>query len=67
MTDKATRIDVRTAREHLDSDPEALLVCAYDDETKFHQFHLAGAISFPEFEARARSLEKDREVIFYCA
>jgi rhodanese-related sulfurtransferase len=43
-----------------------LLVCAYDDEDKFKRNHLAGAISLAEFRSRP-SIDKDQEIIFYCA
>ena len=45
----------------------ALLVCAYDDEEKFKQVHLEGAISLSELESLLPSLSKDKEIIFYCA
>ena len=46
---------------------EALFVCAYDDEEKFRKMHLEGATSFTAFRDMAASLEKEREIIFYCA
>jgi hypothetical protein len=46
---------------------EALLVCAYDDETSFPKMHLDMAISLDEFKKRLPSIPKDREIIFYCA
>jgi rhodanese-related sulfurtransferase len=45
----------------------AFLVCAYDDEKKFKQFHLEGAISLSEFQLKLPFLNKDHEIIFYCA
>lgn len=45
----------------------ALLVCAYAEEEKFKRFHLAGAISLQDFEARHSKTAKRREIIFYCA
>lgn len=45
----------------------ALLVCAYDDETKFNNNHLDGALSLPEFKSKLSSLSQDKEIIFYCA
>jgi rhodanese-related sulfurtransferase len=45
----------------------ALLVCAYDDENKFKQFHLEGAIPLSEFRSRLPFLNKDHEIIFYCS
>lgn len=43
-----------------------LLVCAYDDEAKFRQMKLQGAVSLKEFESRLSSLSKDQEIVFYC-
>ena len=45
----------------------ALLVCAYDDDEKFQNNHLEGAISLGEFKTRLPSLPQDQEMIFYCA
>jgi rhodanese-related sulfurtransferase len=45
----------------------ALLVCAYEDNEKFRQMHLEGAISFDEFKNKVATLPKDQEIIFYCA
>ena len=60
------RISSREARQKVLSGG-ALLVCAYDDDEKFKNNHLAGAISFSEFKSKLPSLAKDQEVIFYCA
>jgi hypothetical protein len=46
---------------------KALLVCAYDDEEIFKQFHLEGAMPLSEFRSKLSSLNKDHEIIFYCA
>jgi rhodanese-related sulfurtransferase len=46
---------------------EALLVCAYDEDWKFQQMHLSGAISHSELRSRLPSLPKDQEIVFYCA
>ena len=61
----AERIDPRQARG--DVAAGALLVCAYDDEQKFEENRLEGAMSLSEFRSREASLPRDREVIFYCA
>jgi hypothetical protein len=45
----------------------ALLVCAYDDEEKFENNHLEGAISFSNFQSRLPSLSGEQEIVFYCA
>ena len=66
-TDLAERISVAEARRHLQANPNALLVCAYDSDEKFRQNRLDGAISLADFRAREAALPKDREIIFYCA
>jgi rhodanese-related sulfurtransferase len=66
MADTVERISPEEAYEHLSLD-DALLVCAYDDPDKFADNHLAGALSLDEFAARADSLPRETEVIFYCA
>jgi hypothetical protein len=62
----ASRIDVQDARRAVMAG-EALLVCAYDDESKCDRIKLEGAISLAEFRALAQSLAKDKEIIFFCA
>jgi hypothetical protein len=67
MAKSARRIGVQEAREHMDSDPNTLLVCGYDEEEKFEQNHLEGAMSLKTFMRDEQSVPKDREIIFYCA
>jgi hypothetical protein len=57
------RIDPKEARQHMRAG--ALLVCAYDDDHRFAESHLDGAISLHDFEHRAGALPRDRELIFY--
>jgi hypothetical protein len=45
----------------------SLLVCGYDDDEKFKLVHLEGAISLAEFQSKLPSLDKNHEIIFYCA
>jgi len=61
----ATRIDARQANQDVEAD--ALLVCAYDDPEKWEHYRVEEAISLHELRRREPSLEKDRELIFYCA
>jgi len=61
-----SRISVQQAKEMVDAG-SGLLVCAYDDEDKFKNNHLAGAISLAEFRSRPSSVTKDQEIVFYCA
>ena len=60
------RISPREVRDKVQAG-SALLVCAYDDEEKFRNNHLEGAISFSEFKSRLPSLTNTQEIIFYCA
>jgi rhodanese-related sulfurtransferase len=62
----ATRIDPETARAELAAG-HALLVCAYDSDEKFRENYLDGAISLDELEANEDLLDREQEIIFYCA
>ena len=64
MTDPI-RISVEEARQKA-SDGSALLVCAYDDDEKFKNNHLQGAISLKDFRAQLPSLSTEQQIIFYC-
>jgi uncharacterized protein (TIGR02284 family) len=66
MAGLVDRIGPREARQRVESGV-AMLVCAYDSDDKFQEYHLEGAISLHEFETRADAIPKDRELIFYCA
>lgn len=61
-----TRISPEQAWEDLQSDPHALLVCAYDSQEKFEANHLEEAISLSDFRERLDQVSKDQEIIFYC-
>jgi uncharacterized protein (TIGR02284 family) len=67
MAGLVDRISPPEAHRRLESDPSAMLVCAYDSQEKFRENHLAGAISLDEFKSRADAIPKDRDIIFYCA
>ena len=60
------RISVEDARQKVRAGT-ALLVCAYDDNEKFSNNHLQGAISLNDFLAKLPSLSTQQEIIFYCA
>ena len=45
----------------------ALLVCAYDDESKCRQLALDGAITLHDLQRRAATLPRNQALIFYCA
>lgn len=59
------RISVGDARREVQS-KTALLVCAYADEAKFNSARLEGAIPLAGLTARAATLPKGQEIIFYC-
>jgi len=59
------RIKPEEVREKV-SARKAILVCAYDDEEKFKNMHLEGAISYNQFTTMVPSLSRDQEIIFYC-
>jgi rhodanese-related sulfurtransferase len=60
------RVSAEEVHEKLKSG-KAILVCAYEDESKFKKVHLQGAISLSKFQSKLSSLSKDQEIIFYCA
>ncbi len=46
---------------------DALLVCAYDSDERFKTAHLEGAISLSEFKSKVPSIQRNQEIVFYCA
>ena len=58
------RVGVERVHSKLQSG-QALLVCAYESDTKFRQTALDGAIPFSEFEGRKSSLPRGLEIVFY--
>jgi hypothetical protein len=63
----AERMEPQAAHQALKSNPNAFLVCAYDDEEKCRRNYLEGAMTLREFEIREDSIPKDSEIILYCA
>jgi hypothetical protein len=62
----ADRVGVAEARRKVTAG-EALLVCAYEDESKCDRIKLDGAMSLARFRTVAGSLPEGKEIIFYCA
>ncbi len=62
----ANRVSAQNIREEVVSGA-TLLVCAYEDENKFKNNNLEGAIPLSEFKARVLDLKKDKKIVFYCA
>lgn len=46
---------------------EALLVCAYEDPESFLGMRLEDAIPIQRFRALAPTLDREQEIVFYCA
>ncbi len=63
---EAPRISPQEAHRQVSSG-QAILVCAYADETRCSTMMLEGAITLKEFESRLAGFKKDQPIIFYCA
>lgn len=46
---------------------KAILVCAYPDEETCSKMWLPGAITRTQLQDRMPGVEKEQEIIFYCA
>lgn len=62
-TPRITPEEARPKVQHGD----ALLVCAYDDQEKCRNLHLEGAMDMQELQEKLPELDKEQEIIFYCA
>ncbi len=63
---QVNRIAPQEARQKVTAG-SALFVCACDDDEKFRNNHLEGAISLAGFRSKLGSFPGDHEIIFYCA
>lgn len=61
-----TRVDAVEVRAQLQAG-DALLVCAYESDAKFQANNLEGAMSLTEFQSLVPNLDKNKELVFYCA
>ncbi len=59
-------ISAPAAHELIWTDPDVVLVCAYELEADYQKNILDGAISLREFRRRIDSLPKNENVVFYC-
>ncbi len=62
-TPRITPEEARQKVQHGD----ALLVCAYDDQERCRNLHLEGAMDMQELQEKLPELDKEQEIIFYCA
>jgi len=46
---------------------QAMLVCGYEADEKFRSVQLEGAVSYNRFLEHLPTIDKDQELIFYCA
>ena len=60
---EVSRMSVEEARRRAVSG-DALLVCAYESEDKCRRVRLEGALTVGELQAR--SVPKNRTLVFYC-
>jgi hypothetical protein len=60
------RIGVDKARGEVEAG-RALLVCAYDDESKCRQLRLENSVALHDLQRRADSVPRNQTLIFYCA
>jgi hypothetical protein len=63
---KPKGIDPTQAREKVKAG-HARLVCAYDDEEKCRKILLDGAVPMSRLRAELPRVDKDEEIILYCA
>jgi hypothetical protein len=61
----APRISPLEVWSHLQADPPALLVCAYDDEEKCSAMKIPGSLTLDALGDRIGILPKTREIVFY--
>jgi hypothetical protein len=64
--ENVVRVPAEDARRDVEAG-RALLVCAYDDESKCRQLRLENAISLHDLQRRADSVPHNQTLIFYCA
>ena len=60
------RVSAEEARRAVEAG-RALLVCAYEDESKCRQLRLENAVSLQELQRRLDSVPRNQALIFYCA
>ena len=60
------RVSPEEARREVEAG-RALLVCAYDDESKCRQLRLENAVTLQDLQRRVDSVPRNQALIFYCA
>ena len=64
--EQVERVKVEEARREVEAG-RALLVCAYDDESKCRQLRLENAVTLHDLQRRVESVPRNQTLIFYCA
>jgi len=68
QVEQVPRLSPREVRERMRAGSRRVyLVCAYDDEAMYREYAIDGALSLGELERRLDSIERDAELVFYCA
>ena len=62
---EAPRISVEEAHRKTNAG-EALLICAYEDESRCEPIHLEGGITMSELKEQLPRMRKEQQLIFYC-
>lgn len=57
-------ITAQQARHDLQSG--AMLVNGYDEQARWEETQVDGAVSYPDFKSQLGNLSKDKEVVLYC-
>ena len=66
MAQDIERISPEQARQRVEAG-RALLVCAYEDDSKCGAMRLPHSITLNDLQPRLASVPKNHELIFYCA
>ena len=62
---EAPRISVEEAHRKANAG-EALLICAYEDESRCEPIHLENSLTISDLKEQLPRLGKEQQLIFYC-
>lgn len=63
----ADRISPEQAARDVQTDSDAVLLCAYADPEKCRKYRLNKSVSLSEFRSRPAASRFDRKLLVYCA
>jgi hypothetical protein len=67
MRREAPHVPPHRVRDRIEGGSDMLLVCAYEEDKRFEQNELEGAIPLSELRSRLPALPKRTEIVFYCS